>query len=430
MEGSIQYTFAGFSLESGTHRLYYNGEVRQTTGKVADFLLLLVANPGEVVTKEQILDTLWPDQFVSEASISRLVSDTRQLLNTDEPDNEFIQTVRGKGFRFVAPVVIEENIVTQPSPPAGGTHRWKLYGGVVFLAALVIVAVLAVSKWWKSPGSYVVEAGQRVVVLPVWVQTGDIQDSWAEFGIMSMLTQQLREYPDVQIADVDSVLSGLNALPYNASTGPDDKFELICGALGCQALVIPELKVLSGKPVLTYRIVQTTMQSPEYIFNHASVMESARQMLNHAVGQLVPVMQERLELKPLYSDNQRANMQFAMGVSALYHGDYVSAEQSLRLAIQQQNDFFWARAYLADVLYRTGNYQGAELAVTALTPQASSARAELFLGNLAANILYAKGQLKDSIDASDPLIVAASTASEYELQGNLLMNNGSSFSIG
>ncbi|HCB08379.1 MAG TPA: hypothetical protein DEO96_02000, partial [Alteromonas sp.] len=219
----------------------------------------------------------------------------------------------------------------------------------------------------------------------------------------------------------------LNALPYNASTGPDDKFELICGALGCQALVIPELKVLSGKPVLTYRIVQTTMQSPEYIFNHASVMESARQMLNHAVGQLVPVMQERLELKPLYSDNQRANMQFAMGVSALYHGDYVSAEQSLRLAIQQQNDFFWARAYLADVLYRTGNYQGAELAVTALTPQASSARAELFLGNLAANILYAKGQLKDSIDASDPLIVAASTASEYELQGNLLMNNGSSF---
>ena len=427
MEGSIHYTFAGFSLESGTGRLCYNGEARQTTGKVADFLLLLVANPGEVVTKDQILDSLWPDQFVSEASISRLVSDTRQLLNTDEPENEFIQTVRGKGFRFVAPVAIKENTVTQSSPSANSRPRWKLYGGVVFLAALAFVAVLAVARWWQSPGSYVVEADQRIVVLPVWVQTGDIQDSWAEFGIMSMFTQQLREYPDIQIADVDSVLSGLNALPYNANASPADKFELICSALGCQALVIPELKVLKGKPVLTYRIVQATMQSPEFIFNHASVMESARQMLTHAVGQLVPVMQERLELKPLYSDNQRANMQFAMGVSALYHGDYVSAQQSLRLAIQQQDDFFWARAYLADVLYRTGNYQGAELAVTALTEQASSARAELYLGNLTANILYARGQLKDSIDASDPLIVAASTASEYELQGNLLMNTGSSY---
>jgi len=427
MEGAIHYTFAGFSLQSENHRLYYNGKERQTTGKVADFLLLLVANPGSVVTKEQILDTLWPDQFVSEASISRLVSDTRQLLNTDKPDNEFIQTVRGKGFRFVAPVAKEENTVTQPLPSANRTHRWKLYGGLFFLAALAIVAVLAVARWWPSPGSYVVKADQRVVVLPVWVQTGDIQDSWAEFGIMSMLTQQLREYPDIQIADVDSVLSGLNALPYHASAGPADKFELICGALGCQALVIPELKVLKGKPVLTYRIVQASTQSPEFIFNHASVMESARQMLTHAVGQLVPVMQERLELKPLYSGNQRANMQFAMGVSALYHGDFVAAEQSLRLAIQQQDDFFWARAYLADVLYRTGNYQSAELAIAALQPKAESARAKLFLGNLAANILYAKGQLKGSIDASEPLIVAASTASEYELQGNLLMNTGSSF---
>jgi len=427
MEGAIHYTFAGFSLQSGTHRLYYNGKERQTTGKVADFLLLLVANPGSVVTKEQILDTLWPDQFVSEASISRLVSDTRQLLNTDEPDNEFIQTVRGKGFRFVAPVAKEENTVTQPSPSAKSTHRWKLYGGVIFLVALAIVAVLAVVRWWPSPGSYVVKADQRVVVLPVWVQTGDIQDSWAEFGIMSMLTQQLREYPYIQIADVDSVLSGLTALPYNASAGPADKFELICGALACQALVIPELKVLKGKPVLTYRIVQSTMQSPEFIFNHASVMESARQMLTHAVGQLVPVMQERLELKPLYSDNQRANMQFAMGVSALYHGDFVAAEQSLRLAIQQQDDFFWARAYLADVLYRTGNYQSAELAIAALQPKAESARAKLFLGSLVANILYARGQLKNSIGASEPLIVAAASASEYELQGNLLMNTGSSY---
>lgn len=72
--------------------------------------------------------------------------------------------------------------------------------------------------------------------------------------------------------------------------------------------MLPELKVLQDIPSLSYRIVQARLQSPEFILHHDSVMEAARQMLNHAVGQLLPVMQERLELKPLYSANKRANM--------------------------------------------------------------------------------------------------------------------------
>lgn len=61
-----------------------------------------------MLTKEQILDTLCPNQFVSEASISRLVSETRQVLNADVPGTKFVQTVRGKGFRFVEPVFQSE----------------------------------------------------------------------------------------------------------------------------------------------------------------------------------------------------------------------------------------------------------------------------------------------------------------------------------
>jgi|TARA_A200000113_G_scaffold97714_1_gene87559 hypothetical protein len=47
---------------------------------------------------------------------------------------------------------------------------------------------------FSAPQStYTVSDSQRIIVLPVWVQTGDIQDSWVEFGLMSMLTQQLGE---------------------------------------------------------------------------------------------------------------------------------------------------------------------------------------------------------------------------------------------
>lgn len=332
-----------------------------------------------------------------------------------------------KAFVFVEPVIkVEADDTAQAEQVSARAEPMdKRVIGIV--AGLMLVAAILAGIWWQTPDSMIVDSDNRIVVLPVLVQTGDIQDSWVEFGIMSMLTQQLREYPDIQVASVDSVLSGLNALPFEAEADTAQKFTLVCQALGCQTLVIPELKVLQGKPALSYRIVQARLQSPEFIFNHDSVMEAARQMLNHAVGQLVPVMQERLELKPLYSANQRANMQFAMGVSAWYHGDYASAEHALNMALQQQEDFFWARAYLADVMYRTGNFSEAEQAIAALTPQAGSPRAALFLGNLTANILYDKGLLQDSIEATLPLIPIAASANEFELQGNLLMNTGSSY---
>ena len=144
----------------------------------------------------------------------------------------------------------------------------------------------------------------------------------------------------MQVADVDSVLSGLSALPYDKAATAAAKYDLVCQALGCETLIVPELKVSEGQPAVSYSIVKATMQSPEFVFHRNSVMESAQQLLNHAVGQLVPVMQERLELKPLYSQNQRANMHLARGVSALHHADYLTAEQLLHLVLKAQYDFF------------------------------------------------------------------------------------------
>lgn len=74
-----------------------------------------------------------------------------------------------------------------------------------------------------------------------------------------------------------------------------------------------------------------------------------------------------------------------------------------------------------------GNFAEAEQAIAVLTPRAGSPRAGLFWGNLTANIFYDKGLLQDSIAATLPLIPIAASANELELQGNLLMNTGFSY---
>ncbi len=86
-----------------------------------------------------------------------------------------------------------------------------------------------------------------------------------------------------------------------------------------------------------------------------------------------------------------------------------------------------ARAYLADVAYRQGHYEEARKWIESLVDLADSVRAELFLGNLQANTLYADGLLQESIDATLPLISQAAQNNEIELKGNLLMNTGSGY---
>lgn len=429
MSSNSNYQFGEFTLNVASRAIKHKGIAREPQGKIFDFLLLLLSNNGDVVTKDTILDTLWPDQFVSEASVSRLVSDTRQLLATDEPHTEFIQTIRGKGFRFTCPVLRIDNTLAEPTANRAverinTPQRWSVV--VVFL--LAVVAIMLWLQQQNNDITYSVDLENRVIVLPVEVQTGDVQDSWAEYGVMSMLTQQLREFENIQVADVDSVLSGINLIPYSETASAAEKYALICEALGCDTLLIPALKVEKGQLALSYQIIQQNIQSPEFIFNSDNVMDSARQLITHAVDQLVPPLQERLELSPLYSNNHRANMQFALGVNALYHSDFVAAEQAILLAINLQDDFFWAQAYLAQALYGQGRFLQAESALNGLSLQNQRVQAQLFAGNLTANIDYAKGNLADSIDVSIPLIEIARTAHEYELQGMLLMNTGTSYS--
>lgn len=438
MDGEQSVVFAGFILDPQRQQLQFNGQQLDTYAKVIDFLALLTAQPEALITKEHILDTLWPEQFVSEASISRLVSDTRQLLAQHVPDVTFIQTVRGKGFRFVQPVnyltratVADDTTVNEARPDAVTQSERKYRNPLTVLA--IAIAVLGITGWFltsyfsNSSNTLLVDNEARIVVLPVNVTTGDVQDSWAEFGVMSMLTQQLREFPSLQVTDTDSVIRGLSVIPYASEAGADRQFEAVCQALGCTTLVIPSLSIQGGKPQISYQIVQRTFKSPRYQFEHEDVMSAARQMISHAMQQLIPRQKQRLELQPLYSENSQANVQFALGVSALYHADYPTAIQTLSMAVEQHADFFWAKAYLADAHYRQGNYEQAVALIDALQQASPSFRARLFLGNLQSNILYASGELAASIAITKSLLDELKNANEPEWLGSFLMNTGSSY---
>src|SRR6266581_6304231 len=109
------YKFDPFILDVEERVLLRDGRPVAVTPKVFDTLLLLVENQGCVVTKQKILDTLWPDVFVEESNVTFNITMLRKALGDTKREPLFIETVPRRGYRFKTDVreVRAENIRVQ-----------------------------------------------------------------------------------------------------------------------------------------------------------------------------------------------------------------------------------------------------------------------------------------------------------------------------
>src|SRR5438045_7259213 len=101
------YSFKSFRLEIAERQLLKDGVAVPLTPKAFDVMALLVANAGHLLEKEELMKSVWPDSFVEEANVSRIVHTLRKILGDDQNGNKFIETVAKKGYRFVAEVIAE-----------------------------------------------------------------------------------------------------------------------------------------------------------------------------------------------------------------------------------------------------------------------------------------------------------------------------------
>jgi len=96
--------FGEFELDFGRFQLYRSGCAVPVEGLPLQLLMLLVENPGQVVTRENIADSLWgKDVFVAvEQGINTAIRKVRLALEDDAERPQYLQTVVGRGYRFVA----------------------------------------------------------------------------------------------------------------------------------------------------------------------------------------------------------------------------------------------------------------------------------------------------------------------------------------
>ncbi|HEX6731457.1 MAG TPA: winged helix-turn-helix domain-containing protein, partial [Pyrinomonadaceae bacterium] len=120
LEASSLYIFGAFRLDPVNRLLLRDGKRVALSPKTFEMLLLLVEGRGDVLSKNQLMETLWPDTFVEEANLTQHVATLRKALEENNGLGKYIETLPKVGYRFVAPVEIVTNnhprsVVTRPS---------------------------------------------------------------------------------------------------------------------------------------------------------------------------------------------------------------------------------------------------------------------------------------------------------------------------
>ena len=114
------YEFGEFRLDAERPRLFRNGEIIPLTPKAIETLVVLVQNPGKLLEREELMQTIWAETFVEDANLTVAVSQLRKALG---PSADFIETIPRVGYRFVAnvkdledaaaPLIVEKHTLSQ-----------------------------------------------------------------------------------------------------------------------------------------------------------------------------------------------------------------------------------------------------------------------------------------------------------------------------
>lgn len=257
--------FDGFRLDPRKQVLWFGDTPVNLQLKEIEILAVLTERPGDVVTKQELMDRVWANSFVEDSNLSRHIYRLRKAFNERGLDGEFIQTVPRRGYRFARAIaeiddgdlIIERHSTTRTlieeledsNPPnvrsvaalPGVAPRFVL---PVALAVMVLTSAFGLFLYSRTEGS---QAPIRsIAVLPFKSLENDAMRALG-MGFADTLSADLGRLQEIKVLSND-VIEGENL---------DTREPVAAGrSLGVDAVIDGTLQRANGKLRVTLRLIR------------------------------------------------------------------------------------------------------------------------------------------------------------------------------
>jgi TolB-like protein/DNA-binding winged helix-turn-helix (wHTH) protein/Tfp pilus assembly protein PilF len=326
-----EYRFGEFELDPARRRLSRNGEELPLNPKAFDMLVELIRSSGAVVSKDELLERVWPDQIVEENNLSVHVSALRKLLGEGN-GVKYIATVPGKGYAFVAPldppvdgdIIIEQRTIERvtvedlrpPSqlPPARRRSLWVAAAAVLLLAAF---------GGWLIWGRLAAKAPNidSIAVMPFVYEGGNADAEFLSDGMTESLINSLSRLPNLTVKARNSVFK------YKGSEIDANK---VAGELSVQALLLGRIVERGDSISLSLELIDARTNNHLWGETYRRKTAELAGLQNEIARDVSDKLQSKLTGHGTLAKGQTAN--------------------SEAMALYQKGRFFWNKRRQADHL--------------------------------------------------------------------------------
>ena len=200
--GSVEVDPANFLLTE-------DGNTAPVEPLVFDLIVYLIENRDRVLTRQELLDNIWTGRIVSDTSLSNHIKSARKALGDDGQRQEFIKTVHGRGYRFVAETeeiagqgASEQTVATDTGRHNRRTHGSARKRALVYAVSLSLLIAIGARILFFPPDGAI----ESIAVLPLKDLSNDPAQKYFVEGMQDALITRLSQMTELRVISKTSTL--------------------------------------------------------------------------------------------------------------------------------------------------------------------------------------------------------------------------------
>jgi DNA-binding winged helix-turn-helix (wHTH) protein/tetratricopeptide (TPR) repeat protein len=442
------FTVGQWLVQPSLNRIGVGNEVTRLRPQLMNLLVCLADRPGQTVSREEILATVWPGQYIAETGLARCITQLRQALGDSAgPDSKFIETIPKRGYRLIAPVARIEarapvavitgpaapdpaySAASSPAPAVPGAGPAASPGapslphagapdvpggpsaharGFLPAAAAAVALGLAVAGFFAWRTLLRPDAVERDTLVIAFENTTG--DQVFDEALRLALSKQLEQSPALRVVSDQRVHEALGFMDRPSDTPLTRAVALeLCQRVGAKAIVSGSLALLGSR--YTVGLEGLACESGEVI-GREQVEAPAKEAVLGALGQATSAIRARLgesvasirrhdvPIAQATTSSLDALRAFSQGDAARARGEDEDAIRFYRRAIEIAPSFALAHVRLGLQLLNLSRHGEAVVELTrAYELRDRASEAERFY----ITSFYRERVLRDPIGAIEPL---------------------------